>query len=167
MNAATLLIIILLSLAFVACEPALPTQPVIEDATPAPDVVIAFTPTVSAPEILLEGVQLQVTNAILDQTFPVDCAPATPPACHQAGEGLEYLSVVFTPVDLSEGQMLAYKNLPPITVLDDTGTFSANEHLLTYNVETDTLTLGFEVPANAHAFELHWAENIALPLEVE
>ena len=75
------------------------------------------------------------------------------------------LSVTFEPRDLPEGDMLAYKSLPSVSVVMEGGT-SAPYSLTKYDNTSHALTLGFEVPIDAAVFGLHWADLVEIPLNV-
>ena len=76
------------------------------------------------------------------------------------------LSVTFAPRDLSEDDMLAYKSLPPVSVAMEGGA-SVSYSLTKYDNTSHSLTLGFEVPAEAAVFGLHWADLVEIPLDVK
>ncbi len=119
-------------------------------------------PTAPSQEVILEGVQLHVAAISLNKSFPADCTGAAP-ACMQAQPGNNILSVTFQPRDLPEGQMLAYKNLPVITVILRDGEV-VKYSLSKYDNTAHTLTLGFEVPEGAADFRLKWADQEEIPL---
>ncbi len=119
---------------------------------------------VPAQGVTLDGVHLQVASATLDKSFPAGCTGGVP-ACTPAQKGNKILSVAFEPSDLPEGQMLAYKNLPAVSVIMRTGE-AFPYSLYKYENTTHILTLGFEVPESATAFELKWADLAEMPLNV-
>lgn len=132
--------------------------------TPTPEVFIPLDKAIPDYGITLEGVHLDLASAILDQSFPAGCT-GEPPACTPAGEGLNMLSVTFEPRDLPERDMLAYKSLPPVSVAMEGGQNVAYS-LTKYDNSTHALTIGFEVPASATVFGLHWADLVEIPLNV-
>jgi hypothetical protein len=132
--------------------------------TPTPEIFIPLDEAIPEPEIMLEGVYLEISHAALDQAFPAGCTGEAP-ACNQSRGGNQFLSVSFKPRDLPEGQMLAYKNLPAVSVAMEGGS-SASYSLIKYDNMTHTLTLGFEVPETAAVFGLRWADLREIPLEV-
>ena len=136
----------------------------VPEVTPTPEVFIPLEEAIPEPVIMLEGVHLEILNATLDQAFPADCVGEAP-ACIQAQNGKDFLSVVFKPRDLPEGQMLAYKNLPAVSVVME-GSLSAPYSVHKYDNATHTLTLGFEVPEKSTVFGLKWADLREIPLEV-
>ena len=134
-------------------------------ATPTPEVFIPLDKAIPDFGITLEGVHLDVAGSVLDKSFPAGCV-GEPPACTTAQEGLDMLSVTFAPRDLSEGDMLAYKSLPPVSVAMEGGA-SVSYSLTKYDNTSHSLTLGFEVPAEAAVFGLHWADLVEIPLDVK
>ncbi len=118
----------------------------------------------STREVTLGGVHLKITSAILDRSFPVGCAGEAP-ACVQAESGNEILSVAFQPQDLPQGQMLAYKSLPAVSVVPGGGP-GVLYSLFRYDNVSHVLTLGFEVPEEATSFGLKWGDLAELPLEI-
>ena len=138
--------------------------PPLPEVTPTPEVFIPLDRAIPDYGIMLEGVHLDVTAATLDQAFPAGCA-GEPPACTPAQDGLNMLSVTFAPRDLPEGNMLAYKSLPHVSVVMEGGA-SASYSSTSYDNTTRTLVLGFEVPNSASVFGLHWADLVEIPLNV-
>jgi hypothetical protein len=136
----------------------------VPEVTPTPEVFIPLDEAIPEPVITLEGVHLEILNATLDRSFPAGCVGEAP-ACIHAQNGNDFLLVALKPRDLPEGQMLAYKNLPAISVAMEGG-LSAPYSLHKYDNATHILTLGFEVPANATVFGLKWADLREIPLEV-
>jgi hypothetical protein len=132
--------------------------------TPTPEIFIPLDKAIPDYGITLEGVHLDVSGAVLDQSFPAGCT-GEPPACTPAGEDLNMLSVTFEPRDLPEGNMLAYKNLPSVSVTME-GSTSVAYSLTKYDNAIHALTIGFEVPASASVFGLHWADLVEIPLNV-
>lgn len=132
--------------------------------TPTSEVFIPLDKAIPDFGITLEGVHLDITGATLGKAFPTGCT-GEPPACTQAKEGLNMLSVTFAPRDLPTGNMLAYKNLPTVSVAMEGGA-SASYSLSAYDNATHTLTLGFEVPDSASSFGLHWADLVEIPLNL-
>jgi hypothetical protein len=132
--------------------------------TPTPEVFIPLDEAIPDFGITLEGVHLDVAGAVLDKSFPAGCT-GEPPACTPAQEGLHMLSVKFEPRDLPEGDMLAYKSLPSVSVTIEGGP-SVSYSLSKYDNASHALTLGFEVPADANVFGLHWADLVEIPLNV-
>ena len=117
----------------------------------------------SAQEVTLEGVHLDIANTAMDTSFPAGCSGEAP-ACVQAQEGNKILSVTFQPRDLPKGQMLAYKNLPAVSVTTQDGT-PVQYTLYKYDNVAHTLMLGFEVPDNAVVAGLNWANSKGIPLQ--
>jgi hypothetical protein len=132
--------------------------------TPTPEVFIPLDKAIPDFGITLEGVHLDVAGAVLDKAFPAGCT-GEPPACTQAQEDLNMLSVMFAPRDLPEGDMLAYKSLPPVSVAME-GSASVSYSLTKYDNTSHALTLGFEVPGEAAVFGLQWADLVEIPLDV-
>lgn len=132
--------------------------------TPTPEVFIPLDEAIPAEEIILEGVHLDITEATLDKSFPADCAGEIP-ACTPAQPGNRFLSVTFKPRDLPEGDMLAYKNLPAVSVVMEGGR-SVAYSVWKYDNLAHTLSLGFEVPENVRVFGLKWADLREISLEV-
>ena len=87
------------------------------------------------------------------------------PTHTQARDGFNILSVTLAPRDLPDGDMLAYKNLPAVSVVMEGGA-SVSCSLTAYDNAMRTLTLGFEVPESAAGFGLHWADLVEIPLDV-
>ena len=133
--------------------------------TPTPEVFISLDKAIPNFGITLEGIYLDVTSAVLDKSFPAGCT-GEPPACTPAQEGLNMLSVMFEPRNLPEGHMLAYKNLPSVSVAMEGG-LNVAYSLTKYDNATHALTIGFEVPASATVFGLHWADLAEIPLDVK
>jgi hypothetical protein len=133
-------------------------------ATPTPEVFIPLDKAIPDYGISLEGIPLDIAGAVLDTSFPVSCT-GDEPACFQAKEGFNILSVTFNPHDLPEGDMLAYKSLPAVSVaMEDGGSVSYSWTI--YDNISHALTLGFEVPGEAAVFSLHWADLVEIPLNV-
>lgn len=132
--------------------------------TPTPEIFIPLDDAIPQPDITLEGVHLEIVSATLNPSFPAGCAGEAP-ACTLARDGNRFLSISFKPRDLPQGQMLAYKNLPPVRVAMEGGA-SAPYSLTKYDNTTQTLTLGFEVPESAVVFGLKWADLREIPLQV-
>ena len=135
-----------------------------QEVTPTPEVFTPLDKAIPDGGIVLEGIHLEIANATLNQSFPAGCTGEAP-ACTQAQNGDKILSVTFEPRDLPEGQMLAYKNLPAVSVTMEGGP-AVSYSLYKYDNATHTLTLGFEVPETASAFGLKWADLAEIPLEV-
>ncbi|MCL4561835.1 MAG: hypothetical protein M1281_14660, partial [Chloroflexi bacterium] len=148
-----------------ACQP--PATPQAPGSLPTiPPTLAASTPQPSvAAGITLQGVRLEIVQAVLDGSFPVGCQGLAP-GCTQAGEGRRYLAVTLNPIDLPTGDMLAYKEVPAeVGVKDDTGVFTS-QTLRQYDPASHQLTLGFDVPAAASVFRLQWpgsADAAVLP----
>jgi hypothetical protein len=136
----------------------------VPEITLTPEIFIPLDEAIPQPDITLEEVHLEISNAALDQAFPAGCTGEVP-GCTRAQNGNQFLSVEFKPRDLPEGQMLAYKNLPAVSVVMEGG-LSASYSLTKYDNLTHTLTLGFEVPESASIFGLKWADLREIPLEV-
>lgn len=134
------------------------------EVTPTPEIFIPLDKAIPDFGITLEDIHLDVASAVLDKSFPAGCT-GEPPACTPAQVGLNILSVTFAPRDLPEGDMLAYKSLPPVSVAMEGGA-SVSYSLTAYDNATRILTLGFEVPESATVFGLHWAELVEIPLNV-
>jgi hypothetical protein len=135
-----------------------------QEVTPTPEVFIPLDRAIPDDGIVLEGIHLHIANATLNRSFPAGCTGEAP-ACTQAQNGDKILSVTFQPRDLPEGQMLAYKNLPDVSVTVKGGE-TVLHSLFKYDNVTHILTLGFEVPENASAFGLKWADLTEIPLNV-
>jgi len=138
--------------------------PPLSEITPTPEVFIPLDKAIPDYGIMLEGVHLDMAGVVLDKSFPAGCT-GEPPACTPAEEDFNMLSITFAPRDLPEGDMLAYKSLPPVSVAMEGGG-SASYSLSAYDNATRTLTLGFEVPDSASVFGLHWADLVEIPLDV-
>ncbi len=115
-------------------------------------------------ELTLEGVHLDIVSVTLGQSFPAGCTGGIP-ACTPARSGTDILSVTFQPRDLPKGQMLAYKNLPAVSVTPKDEN-AVPYSLYKYDNVAHTLTLGFEVPEGAAISGLKWADLEEIPLEV-
>ncbi len=163
MKANVVLIATVFVLAFSACGPAI--SPATVEPTPTPEIFIPLGKAIPEYNIVLEGVHLQVAGAVLSDRFPAGCTGEAP-ACTQARDGFKVLSVTFAPRDLPEGNMLAYKNLPSVSIMVDGGR-SVPVSLSRYDNASHNLTLGFETPADANAFGLKWADVAEIPLRVE
>ncbi len=140
---------------------AIPSAP---EPTPTPEVFIPLDKAIPDQGITLEGVHLEIVNATLDTSFPAGCAGEAP-ACTQAQNGYGLFSVTFQPRDLPEGQMLAYKNLPTVSIIVE-GDMAIPHSLYKYDNATQTLALGFEVPEGATTLKLKWADLAEIPLNV-
>ena len=138
--------------------------PLLAETTPTPEVFIPLDKAIPDYGMTLEGVHLDVTGVVLDKSFPTGCT-GEPPACTPAQEGLNMLSVTFEPRDLPEGDMLAYKSLPAVSVVMEGGA-SVSYSLTKYDNASHTLTLGFEVPSDVAVFGLHWDDLVEIPLNV-
>ncbi|HSA99743.1 MAG TPA: hypothetical protein VLE49_03765 [Anaerolineales bacterium] len=139
--------------------------PPIQEVTPTPEVFIPLDKAIPDHGITLDGVHLDIVNASLNKSFPAGCIGEAP-ACTQAQDGYNSLSVTFEPRDLPEGQTLAYKNLPAVNVAMEGGQ-AVSYSLYKYDNVTHTLTLGFEVPESATVFGLKWADRVEIPLKIE
>ncbi len=143
-----------------ACQPiTVPTQ---EAPTTTPEVYIPLEKAIPDYGIVLEGVHLQIAGTSLSGEFPKGCTGGTP-ACTRAKDGDSILSVTFAPRDLPAGDMLAYKNLPAVSVAMEGGA-TVPYSLTLYDNTSANLTIGFEVPAAARTFGLHWADLPEIPL---
>ncbi len=131
-------VVALVLLASCGAVTAVPSAP---EATPTLEVFIPLDKAIPDQGITLEGVHLEIVNATLDTSFPAGCTGEAP-ACTQAQNGYSLLSVTFQPRDLPEGQMLAYKNLPAVSVIVEGG-MAVPHSLYKYDNATHTLTLGF------------------------
>jgi hypothetical protein len=160
----TAIVLIPLVLALAACQPALGIAPTTEAATPTPEIFIARTQAVPGGTILLEGVELEILDAVLSGSFPAGCSGDVP-ACTRATNGYSILSVTFAPRNLPEGQFLAYKDLPEVEIVMEGGAL-ASPTLVAYDPAGGNMTLGSEVPADARVFGLRWAALAEIPLEV-
>jgi hypothetical protein len=138
-------------------------RPVVE-VTPTPEVFIPLDEAIPDYGITLQDVHLNIISTTLDTSFPAGCT-GTAPACTQAQNGKNFLAVTFKPRDLPAGQMLAYKNLPAVSVAMEGG-LTAPYSLTKYENSTSLLTLGFEVPQSAKVFGLKWADLVEIPLNV-
>jgi len=119
--------------------------------------------TIDLVNVTLLNYHLQVSASGLAETFPPGCT-GQPPACNRASQGKNLLRIEFNPVDLPQGDMLPYKDLPQgVAVRDNTGT-GAGVSYKTYNVTTRTLTLAFEVSKTASSFSLIWPGTNPIPL---
>ena len=138
--------------------------PPLPEATPTPEVFIPLDKAIHDFGIMLEGVHLDVTGTTLAKTFPIDCT-GSEPVCYQAEGGFNILSVTLDPRDLPEGDVLAYKSLPPTSIAME-GRTSTNYSYYTYNNATRTLTLGFVVPESATVFGFLWDDLVEIPLNL-
>jgi hypothetical protein len=138
--------------------------PPVNEVTPTPEVFIPLDKAIPDYGITLEGIHLDLAGAALDKSFPAGCA-GEPPACTQSKNSFNLLSIRFAPRDLPEGQMLAYKGLPSVSVAMEGGA-SVPYTLSLYDNASRTLTLGFEVPETAAVFGLKWADLVEIPLDV-
>jgi hypothetical protein len=138
--------------------------PPLSQATPTPEVFIPLDKAIPDFGITLESVHLDLSSAVLAPSFPAGCS-GEPPACRRAKDGFALLSVTFAPRDLPVGDMLAYKNLPAVSIALEDGT-SVSYSVWRYDNESHALVIGFEVPAGAKAFGLHWADLAEIPLDV-
>jgi hypothetical protein len=119
----------------------------------------------SQGSVVLNGARLNVTQAQLASGFPPGCAGA-PPACITAQDGYRFLAILLVPVDLPEGQVVAYKQIPAeVVVKSDTGETSAPTERK-YDNATRNLLLGFQVPAAATGYTLQWPGSEAIALTV-
>ena len=152
-----------LVLILAACQPAsLPTP---EPPTVTPEVYIPLDKAIPDYGIVLEGVHLLITGTILSGEFPAGCTGAAP-GCNQAKAGSQILSVTLAPRDLPEGSMLAYKNLPEVSVATDRSA-DVPVSLTRYDHASGNLTIGFEVPASTRTFALKWANLAGIPLTAQ
>ena len=133
-------------------------------ATPTPEVFIPLDKAIPDFGITLQGVHLSIVGATLSSEFPAGCTGGVP-GCNQAKEGSRILSVTLAPRDLPQGDMLAYKQLPAVSVAMEGGT-KAPVSFTQYNNANQNLTIGFEVPATAKVFGLQWAGLAEIPLNV-
>lgn len=156
-------VITILVLSSLACRMTAPAAP---PPTLAPDTVVL--PVIQTPEtasqaapahIQLNGVTLEVQEAVIDHCDQPETAPSAP--------GKRYLSVRLQALDLPAGNSLDYKRLPGgIAVTDDTGTVTPFERILAYIPSQQRLTLCFAVPEDAAAFSLLWPGVEKIPLKV-
>ncbi len=138
---------------------------VVPEPTPTPEIFIPLGEAIPDPGITLEGVHLSIIGTTLGATFPSGCSGAAP-GCTQAKDGSRILAIALTPRDLPDGNMLAYKQLPPVSVAME-GAAAVPVSLTQYNNASRQLTLGFEVPAGAKVFGLRWADLAEIPLRVD
>jgi len=138
--------------------------PAVNEVTPTPEVFIPLDNAIPDFGITLEGVHLDVVDAVLEKSFPAGCT-GEPPACTHAENGFNVLAVTFAPRDLPEGNMLAYKSLPTVNVAMEGGA-NAPYSLTVYDNASHKLTLGFKVPESAVVFGLQWADLVEIPLDV-
>ena len=163
MKRATPLAIACFIVLLAACQPArLPTA---EAPTTTPEIYIPLDKAIPDYGIILEGVHLQIAGTTLSDQFPTGCTGRAP-ACTQAKAGTRILSVRFAPRNLPEGNMLAYKNLPAVSVGLEGGS-RVPYSLSLYNNADHNLTIGFEVPAEAQTFGLQWGDLAELPLNAD
>ncbi len=160
MNRVLLFTLVCFTLLLAACQPAAVLQP-----TPTPEVFIPVDQAIPDYGIALEGVHLSLAGATLGSEFPAKCTGSAP-ACVQAKAGAKILAVTLAPRDLLEGNMLAYKQLPAVSVVIEGGA-TVPVSLTQYNNASRQLTIGFEVPGEARVFGLHWADLAEIPLRVE
>jgi hypothetical protein len=119
----------------------------------------------AAGSIVLEGVDLNIIGTGFNPSFPANCTGGAP-VCYKAKDGYTFFSITLEPQNLPEGDMLAYKMLPKISLTID-GHETALPTVQTYENATDRLTLGFEVPEIANSFALQWADLYAIPLGLD
>jgi hypothetical protein len=106
--------------------------------------------------------KLEITSVVVDKNFPAGCT-GKPPTCTTAKTGKEIVSITFVPTKLAEGKELPYKKLPVVKITNDKKkAYSTTLH--TYDVETNTLTLGFVVPEGSKSYKLTWPSNPTLKL---
>ncbi len=153
-----LLALVLALAALAACQPAV-VQP-----TPTPEVFIGVNQAIPDFGITLQGVHLAVTDARLLSEFPAGCTGGSP--CVQAKPGFRMLAVTFSPRDLPQGDMLAYKQLPAVSVALEGGA-TIPQSATMYDNTSRQLSLGFEVPEQARTFGLRWADLSEIPLNVK
>ncbi len=163
MKRSTYLAVAGIALALAACQPAVgSTTP---EPTTTPEIYIPLDKAIPDFGIVLEGVHLQLAGTTLSGEFPAGCTGGVP-ACTRAKDGSQILSVKLAARDLPEGNMLAYKNLPAVSVALEGGT-SIPFSLTLYDNASQNLTVGFEVPATAKTFGLKWGDLMEIPLNVE
>jgi hypothetical protein len=138
--------------------------PLLTEMTPTPEAFIPLDKAIPDYGIILEGVHLDPRNARLSKSFPLGCTGGAP-VCTQARAGYKMLSVTFSPRDLPQGQILAYKNLPLVRVVMEDKT-SVAYSIYKYDNAAHTLSLGFEVPESAAVFGLKWADLTEIPLKI-
>jgi hypothetical protein len=138
-----------------------------QDRAPLAPTRQAPTPTVPAVQgiVVLSGVHLNVTRVLLDRNFPAGCV-GSPPACTTAQDGYWFLSVFLVPVDLPEGQMLAYKNIPAEVAVESNSGGKVPPSNRQYDNATRNLILGFQVPVSAAEFMLQWPGGNTIALTV-
>jgi hypothetical protein len=137
----------------------------VQSSTPlAPTEQPSSTPT-SPGSVVLNGARLHVTTAQLDRSFPPGCT-GTPPACIPAQDGHQFLAILFVPVDLPEGQVVAYKQIPSEVVVESSAGETSGPAERKYDAATRNLLLGFQVPAAATGYTLHWPGSEAIALNV-
>jgi hypothetical protein len=139
-------------------------QPAAEPPTPSPEVFIGINQAIPDFGITLQGVHLAIAGATLAGEFPAGCSAGS--SCVMAKPGFHMLTVTFAPRDLPQGDMLAYKQLPAVSVaLEGGATIPQSARM--YDNTSRQLSLGFEVPENAKTFGLRWADLTEIPLNVE
>jgi hypothetical protein len=153
---------LLLFLGLSACQPSPTASPAVEpsattpaseEITPTPEIYIPLKQAV--PYLELDHVKIIVGDAVMSDTFPAGCS-GQPPACTTVKDGYHIVSVSFKPLDLPEGEMVPYKNVPDTAgIKDETGSVYPYT-LRAYDASSRILTLGFEVPATASSFSLQW-----------
>jgi len=162
MKRSFLLVLACAALALAACQAANP--PGAEPPTTTPEIYIPIDRAIPDYGITLEGVHLQIAGSTLSEAFPPGCTGGAP--CTRANADSRILAVTFTPRDLPEGNMLAYKNMPDVRIaLEGGGTVRYS--LTLYDNASHSLTLGFQVPAEAKTFGLRWGDLVEIPINFE
>jgi hypothetical protein len=139
-------------------------QPRTEPPTPTPEVFIGVNQAIPDFGITLQGVRLAVVDARLGSQFPAGCTGGE--SCVTPGPGFRMLAVTFSPRDLPQGDMLAYKQLPAVSVVLEGGVTVPQSGSM-YDNTSRQLSLGFEVPDQAKTFGLRWADLPEIPLNVK
>jgi hypothetical protein len=131
--------------------------------TPTPEVFIPINQAIPDYGLMLGQVHIQIAGATLSNGFPAGCTGAAP--CTPANSGARILSVTFSPRDLPEGDMLPYKDMPEVRVALEGGATVAYS-LTLFDNASQSLTLGFQVPADAQTFGLRWGDLPEIPINV-
>ncbi len=132
--------------------------------TPTPEVFIPLDKVIPDSAIMLGGVQVEIAGATLSSGFPAGCSGGAP--CTTVNAGSRILSVTFVPRNLPAGNMLPYKDAPDVRVVLEGGV-TVPYSLTLFDNASQSLTLGFQVPADARAFGLRWGDLPEIPLNVQ
>lgn len=132
--------------------------------TATPEVHIPIHEGIPDFGLVLGTIHMDIAGATVSNGFPAGCSGGAP--CTVAQAGSRILSVTFAPRDLPAGDMVPYKELPDVRAALEGGA-TVRYTMTLFDNASQTLTLGFPVPAEARTFGLRWGDLPEVPLNVK